>query len=106
MPASRSRVRQVWRSWWQVRRWMPARALAPRTISFRPSADSACPRRGRFEYHEHLLSGGCGRTLVGAVGGKRGAEPRAHRHDALVAALALGDEPATLARVHATKPKT
>ena len=40
MPARRSRVKQVWRSSWQVPCASPARARAPLMISSSPSADS------------------------------------------------------------------
>ena len=48
IPASRSRVRHVCRSSWQVACSSPARRRAPARISSSPSADSGRPRRGPF----------------------------------------------------------
>ena len=48
MPASRSRVKQVWRSSWQVPAANPGPSPGAEMISSNPSIESGCPRRGPF----------------------------------------------------------
>ena len=92
IPASRSRVRQVCRSSWQVACASPARRRAPSRISSSPRTDSGCPRRGPLSTTNTRSVSGAGRPLGVQVGGDRGEEPRRDRDQPLVAALALGDE--------------
>jgi len=64
MPASRSRVKHVWRSWWQVPWSRPARRRAARTISSKPSSDSGLARRGPFNATKtRSVSASCGRSV-------------------------------------------
>src|SRR5216683_3154179 len=97
IPASRSRVKQVWRSW-QVRRGTCARWHAPVTISSTPAALSGSPPARTFQHNEHPVRRRAVRTFNLQVISYRTEEPVGDRHDPLVAALALGDEQETLPR--------
>ena len=98
MPASRKRVKQVWRSWWQVAWARPARASAPSMISSSPAASAAglgaAPserqRRGRW------LRSGFARRRCSARGRRRSGPTGAR---SVVSALALGYEHPTLAGI-------
>lgn len=104
--ASRSRVRQVWRSSWQVPWTSPARARAPARISSRPSAERGLSTSGPLQRDEDPVGGGVGWTLMVHVLGHGGEERARHRDQALVAALALRHEHPPLAQAQVPELKT
>src|ERR671918_329943 len=84
MPASRSRVRHVWRSSWHVAWTRPAGSLQ----------DDKDPVRCR-------LGGAFGVQIAGDTG----EEPGRDRHQPLMAALAIGDEHPPLDRAQILQPQ-
>ena len=64
IPASRRRVKQVSRSSWQLAWARPARALAARTISSRPSSDNGSPVVAPFQHHKDTFGAGMGRPFA------------------------------------------
>ena len=105
MPASRRRVKQVWRSSWQVPWLSPARSRAARMIWSRPGIESGWPRRAPLSAtkSESLV---VSRSLVVHVASHGGEEGRRQRHQSFVSALALSDEHPPLAEAQVAQAKT
>ena len=101
MPASRSRVRHVWRSSWQV----PMRQAGPSPGAgddlVQPLDRQRLAPAGTLQHHEQPIRRRASRPLVVHVGGHGGEEAGRHRHQPLMAALALGNEhpPLTQAQI-------
>ena len=98
-----SRVRQVWRSWWQVARSRPARCRAPRMITSTPSALSPVPRLGPFRATNTRSVDAVRGTLCSQVVAHLGEERVRDGDDPLAPALALGDEQRALGDLDVTE---
>ena len=106
IPASRSRVKQVWRSSWQVPWLRPARTRAARMIWSRPGTESGWPRRAPLSATKSA-SLVVSWSLVVHVASHGGEEGRRQRHQTFVSALAFSDQhpPLAEAQIAETQPE-
>ena len=83
----------------------PARRRAPSMISSSPSADNGSPAPRSLQHDEHPIRRRVLRALVVEVAADGGEEPVRHRHQPLMAALAVGDEHPPLPDPHIAEPQ-